>query len=58
MASHPRASAKNAEGNVPKLLKPSAEVAAKMAPVLRASFHDLLARAAKTPAQQRASKKR
>jgi hypothetical protein len=41
-----------------KILKPSAEVAAKMAPLAKASFHDLLRRAANPHVQQRASKKR
>src|SRR5205085_11017397 len=36
-------------------LKPSAEVAAKMAPLAKASFHDLLRRAAR-PSRRRASK--
>jgi hypothetical protein len=45
-------------GAIRRFLKPSKEVASKMAPVSQASFHDLLKRAANPPSQQRASKKR
>jgi hypothetical protein len=55
MASHPKPSAKNAQGDARLIFKPSAEVAAKMAPLAKASFRDLLKRAAQ-PTQRRASK--
>jgi hypothetical protein len=41
-----------------KKLEPSKEVAEKMQPIARQSFHDLLRRAANPPSQRRASKKR
>jgi hypothetical protein len=56
MASHQKPSAKNADGDAPKILKPSDEVRKKMRPIARRSFHDLLRRVANQPARKRTSR--